>query len=85
MSSVFNTETDQNVFLQHKCYVGGLVDQIQKGKTLLNYSTTSKSIPAQPPASTIVFILGGATYDEAREISLLQKVTLGATSMVNSK
>jgi hypothetical protein len=82
---VFSSETDQNVFLQHKCYVGGLVDQIQKGKTPLSYSTTTKSIPMQPPASTIVFILGGATYDEARELSLLSKVTLGTTSMVNSK
>ena len=37
-----------------------------------------------PPSNTIVFVLGGGTYEEARELSQLQNVTFGSTLMVNS-
>ena len=39
-------------------------------------------VPAQ---RVIVFIVGGATYVEARELESLKNVILGSTSLLNSK
>jgi|LauGreDrversion4_2_1035121.scaffolds.fasta_scaffold74879_2 hypothetical protein len=66
VSTLFNTDAEQNVFLQHKCYVGTLIDLLAKNKQT-PYVTLRQS--NQPLQQTIVFIVGGATYEEARELS----------------
>jgi hypothetical protein len=66
VSTLFNTDAEQNVFLQHKCYIGTLIDLLAKNKQT-PYVTLRQS--NQPLQQTIVFIVGGATYEEARELS----------------
>ena len=37
-----------------------------------------------PQTKVIVFVVGGATYAEAKELSQLKNVVLGSTSMLSS-
>lgn len=72
--------------------VVSLVDQIQKGKLSLNdYPCTERiDIKDSRCQNVIVFIVGGVTYEEAKEIAITfntaeTRVLLGGTYIHNSK
>ena len=86
LNNVFMLEPEQNVFLQHKPYVTQIVDSLFKGRLSPQQYTSTQPFDFKVPAQrVIVFIVGGATYVEARELESLKNVILGSTSLLNSK
>lgn len=64
--------------------------QLLKGNLQeLDYPYTSSDFENKPVNDIIVFIVGGATYQEAREIAQMNtenmSIILGSTTMHNSK
>lgn len=78
-----------NVYTQHQPHIINLIDLINKGKLKESEYPTTIS-PANfnyRPTEIIIFMVGGATFEEAREIATLnnQAVFLGATTIHNTK
>jgi len=79
-----------NVFTQHQPYIINLIDMINKGKLReTEYPSTAVNQFKDKPTEIIIFIVGGATFEEAREISELNRkgatILLGGTHLLNSK
>lgn len=82
----------ENVYTQHKPVLSETIDQLAKNKlskTLFPYAG-----PEMPPnrlGTVIVFIVGGATFEEAAAVAALNatgrgpRVILGGTQTINSK
>ena len=86
LNNVFMLETEQNVFLQHKPFVTQIVDQLLKGRLSQHQYISTQPFDFKVPAKrVIVFIVGGATYVEAKELESLNNVVLGSTNLINSK
>jgi vacuolar protein sorting-associated protein 45 len=74
------------VFLQHKPFVTQIVDQLLKGRLSQHQYISTQPFDFKVPAKrVIVFIVGGATYVEAKELESLNNVVLGSTNLINSK
>ncbi|KAF8819828.1 Sec1 family protein [Cardiosporidium cionae] len=84
-----------NVFTQHRSLLANNIETLAKGKLkessypFLSSSDTS-TLTKEKPAQIIVFLVGGATYEEAREVSLFNaqggcQVLLGASTLHNSR
>lgn len=79
-----------NVFTQHKSVMYGIVESVIKG-TLndLDYPSPDVGISNQRMGDIIVFIVGGATYQESREVNDFNKqgynLLLGGSNIHNSK
>jgi len=85
LNNVFMLEPEQNVFMQHKPYITQIVDALLKGRLSQQQYTSTQPFDFKVPAQrVIVFIVGGATYVEARELESLKNVILGSTSLLNS-
>lgn len=79
-----------NVFTQHKSLMHNVVEATIKGKLKdLDYPATNTHIANEGIEDIIVFIVGGATYQEAREVHEFKEqghnLLLGGTGMHNSK
>eukprot|EP01022_Parablepharisma_sp_SALTPOND_P020387 TRINITY_DN370_c3_g1_i1.p1 TRINITY_DN370_c3_g1~~TRINITY_DN370_c3_g1_i1.p1 ORF type:complete len:880 (+),score=79.34 TRINITY_DN370_c3_g1_i1:3525-6164(+) len=79
-----------NVFTQHKSLMYNVVEAAIKGTLKdLDYPTFTTDAPKGSTTDIIVFIIGGATYQEAREVAQFNaqgcNVLLGSTNMHNSK
>jgi len=71
--------------LQHKPYITQIVDALLKGRLSQQQYTSTQPFDFKVPAQrVIVFIVGGATYVEARELESLKNVILGSTNLLNS-
>ncbi|CAI2363735.1 unnamed protein product [Moneuplotes crassus] len=86
------TEEDESVYTRHKSCLFNIIGQMVKGKL----SESDFPFSTQSPRDTktkdiIVFILGGATYQEAKEVADFNNsdpnfnVILGGTTVHNSK
>lgn len=82
----------QNVYMQHKPYVSRIVDSALKGRISgVDFPSTSRDAStAFKPSNVIVFIIGGATFEEAADLSTAHNqekdcVILGGTTVQNSK
>lgn len=80
-----------NIFTQHKPYLVNIINSIQEG-TLKDseFVTSDLHFFKEKPNEIIIFIVGGATYEEAREIGILNRekntnILLGGTFIHNSK
>jgi vacuolar protein sorting-associated protein 45 len=78
-----------NVFTQHKSLMFSIIESAIKGTLKdLDYPATLENVPMEKAKDIIVFIVGGATYQESREVSLFKSqgfnVLLGGTNMLNS-
>lgn len=80
--------------MQHKPYASSIVDSAIKGKLLAaDFPSTVKgqdAPTATKPTNVIAFIIGGATFEEAADLSTTHNserdcVILGGTSIHNSK
>ena len=78
----------QNVYMQHKPYSSSVIDSAFKGKLLgADFPATFKGVDFNAkPSNVIVFIIGGATYEEAADLSTTYNserdcVILGGTSV----
>lgn len=87
----------ENVYTQHKSLVATLGDSLMKGKlSQTTYPTTDSARYAPPSRETvpraIIFIVGGATFEETRDINEINKsldggrsIILGGTTILNSR
>lgn len=81
----------ENVFTQHSCLLKETLEEVFKGRPLdPTYPTFGSELPPfrRPPQEVVVFIIGGATYEEATAVHQLNeqqgyKVILGGTSILN--
>jgi len=81
----------ENVYTQHSCVLKEILEEIFKGRPIdQQYPFISSEVPyRRPPAEVIVFIIGGATYEEAFAINQMNqsgyRVILGGTNIHNSE
>jgi vacuolar protein sorting-associated protein 45 len=81
----------QNIFFQHMSYLNSVLERVIKGKTKENeVETVFKVSEKEKVNKVIVFTYGGATYEEARNLSSLSKtldipIIFGGTYIHNSK
>jgi len=80
-----------NVYTQHESYLTTIIDQALKGKLRENEFPATESFNSREKLSNLyVFIVGGATYEEAKEVALMNKrnletqIILGGTTVHNS-
>ena len=79
----------ENVYTQHSCLLKELLEEILKGRPLdQQYPFVNAEVPyRRPPTEIIVFIVGGATYEEALAVHQLNlagyNVLLGGTTIHN--
>ena len=84
---------NENAFMQHTSYLNGIVERMLKGKNKdnelvnINYNSGNN----EPKLNNIiVFVFGGITFEEVRDLSMLGKqlgvnIICGGTNVVNSK
>lgn len=81
----------ENVYTQHSCALKELLEEILKGRSVdQQYPFISSEVPyRRPPTEIIVFMIGGATYEEALTVHQLSqmgyRVILGGTTIHNSE
>ncbi|KAI7865403.1 Sec1-like protein [Spinellus fusiger] len=83
----------ENVYTQHTPLLGETLDQLIKArlKDTSYPAVDGTTIPRERPQDIIVFIVGGATFEEARYIAQLNattpgiRIVLGSTCIHNSK
>lgn len=80
-----------NVYTQHQPYLSEILDALLKGKLKENdFPSTTSFNPRERQQTVIVFIVGGATYEEAKEVGLINrklqdaKVFLGGSYIHNA-
>jgi len=87
---------NENAFMQHISYLNGMVERLLKGKIRdneavnINYNTGNNSINEQKFSNLIVFVFGGITFEEIRDLTLLGNqmgvnIICGGTNIINSK
>jgi len=80
-----------NIFAQHKPYLVNILNSVNEGTLKESeFVATDLNYFKEKPNEIIIFILGGATYEEAREIGILNRekftnILLGGTFVHNSK
>jgi vacuolar protein sorting-associated protein 45 len=78
-----------NVLTQHTSYMPTLLEKIVRGKEVSGIDSLSFNNQKEKIGRAIVFIFGGATYEEARDCAILSKnveipIIVGGTSIHNS-
>mmetsp|Transcript_33298 Transcript_33298/g.58414 ORF Transcript_33298/g.58414 Transcript_33298/m.58414 type:complete len:247 (-) Transcript_33298:34-774(-) len=80
-----------NVYTQHQPYLSEILDSLLKGKLKENdFPSTTSFNPRERQQTVIVFIVGGATYEEAKEVGIINrklqdgKVFIGGSYMHNA-
>eukprot|EP00927_Polykrikos_kofoidii_P028644 TRINITY_DN24961_c0_g1_i1.p1 TRINITY_DN24961_c0_g1~~TRINITY_DN24961_c0_g1_i1.p1 ORF type:complete len:588 (-),score=109.07 TRINITY_DN24961_c0_g1_i1:645-2408(-) len=94
---LFQNRSVLSVLTQHKSLLSSVADALMKGRldeaTYPFMSGCSYATPsAQPPPTAIVFVVGGTTFEEARDVAALnatlldagRSVILGGTTVHNS-
>ncbi|XP_062570493.1 vacuolar protein sorting-associated protein 45-like [Saccostrea cucullata] len=82
----------ENIYTQHKPVMFNVLDQLIKGKLKEgSFPYLGTSVLKERPQDIIVFMIGGATYEEAMTVHTLNRTTpgvrvvLGSTSVLNFK
>lgn len=81
----------ENVYTQHVSVLKELLEEILKGRSVdQQYPFINQEVPyRRPPTEIIVFMVGGATYEEALAVHQLNtmgyRVILGGTTIHNSE
>ena len=79
--------------MQHTSYLNGIVERMLKGKNKDNelVNINYNSLNFEPKFNNIiVFVFGGITFEEVRDLTLLGKqlginIICGGTNVINSK
>ena len=83
----------ENAFMQHTSYLNGIVERMIRGKNkdneLVNINYNSGNFE-QKFNNIIIFVFGGITFEEVRDLTLLGKqlginIICGGTNVINSK
>ncbi|XP_053695255.1 vacuolar protein sorting-associated protein 45 [Sabethes cyaneus] len=81
----------ENVYTQHNCVLKETIEEVLKGRPLdSSYPIMGNELPyRRPPQEVIVFIIGGATYEEALTVHRFNQegynVILGGTTIHNAE
>jgi len=87
----------ENVYTQQKSLVSSIADSLMKGKLKETSYPIVKENTYSPPSRegvprAIIFIVGGATFEETRDINEINKsldggrsIILGGTTILNSR
>lgn len=85
-----NFKDVKNVFTQHRSCMHSIIEQQMKGKlSLTDFPYTNRAPEEKKSNDIIVFIIGGATFQEAKEVaefnnlSELNNIILGGTYIHN--
>lgn len=80
-----------NVFIQHQSYLSTVIDQVLKSKLKENeFPATAPFNPREGLTTLIVFVVGGTSYEEAKEVAMMNRnggettVLLGSNFVHNS-
>ncbi|CAJ1365894.1 unnamed protein product [Effrenium voratum] len=73
----------ENVYTQHKSHISTVVDSLMKGRlkeTCYPYmqSKGGTTVGKDPPRRAVIFVVGGCTYEEARDVAELNKLAEGS-------
>lgn len=78
----------ENVYTQHKTHLAGVAENLMKGRLketsypfAENYRSSAATREQKVPRA-IIFVVGGTTYEEARDIAELNKSTEGGRTIV---
>lgn len=81
----------ENVYTQHTCLLKETLDDVFKGRQLDPiFPCIGSEVPfRRPPQQVVVFIVGGATYEEAMAVHMFNvsgyRCILGGTTIHNSE
>ena len=88
----------ENVYTQHKSVLHGVVDALIKGRlkdtSFPWFEPKRRTLPVGPSKDkvndAIIFVVGGATFEESRDVRMLSSqntcnVVLGGSTIHNSK
>jgi vacuolar protein sorting-associated protein 45 len=85
-------EGAQNVYTQHQPLMSKFLEDFSKGKIKdATYPNISSSASGSKPSEVIIFVVGGATYEEATKVAEFNKqnpslrVLLGGSCVLNSR
>ena len=83
---------NENVFMQHISYLNGIVERLLKGRSRENETININCNSMNEPKvnNLIVFVFGGITFEETRDLTLLGNqlgvnIVCGGTNIINSK
>ena len=83
---------NENAFMQHISYLNGMVERLIKGKSRDNETININCNSGNEPKinNIIVFVFGGITFEETRDLTLLGnqlgiKIVCGGTNIINSR
>lgn len=86
----------ENVYTQHKTLLASIADMMIRGRLKdanFPFAEGCRNVSNEPPRRAVVFVIGGATFEEARDIAELNKtsgesgctIVLGGTAIHNSR
>jgi vacuolar protein sorting-associated protein 45 len=80
----------ENVYTQHKSYLHGSVEKLIAGKLKEStYASLQQRLPG-PVGDVVAFVVGGVTFEEGRDLQMLQqsnpgrRIILGGCSVLNT-
>lgn len=83
---------NENAFMQHISYLNGIVERLLKGRSRENETININCNSMNEPKvnNLIVFVFGGITFEETRDLTLLGNqlgvnIICGGTNIINSK
>ena len=83
---------NENAFMQHISFLNGLVERLLKGRSRDNETININCNSMNEPKvnNLIVFVFGGITFEEVRDLTLLGNqigvnIICGGTNIINSK
>ena len=83
---------NENAFMQHISYLNGIVERLLKGRSRENetFNINLNSMNEPKVNNLIVFVFGGITFEETRDLTLLGNqlgvnIICGGTNIINSK
>ena len=83
---------NENAFMQHISYLNGMVERLIKGKSRDNETININYNSGNEPRvnNLIVFVFGGITFEETRDLTLLGNqlginIICGGTNVINSR
>lgn len=90
--NTINKSNNNNIYIQHKTLLYYVLENLVKGKLKNSRfpSTIDNYNPSKKPLKVMVFIVGGVTLEESRDVNVIRNlydidIVLGGTNMLNSR
>ncbi|KAF7458882.1 vacuolar protein sorting-associated protein 45 [Cryptosporidium felis] len=89
--NTISKSTNTNIYIQHKTLLYNILENLIKGKLKSSrFPSTDSFCPNKRPQRIMVFIVGGVTFEEARDANVIKnlydvEIILGGTKILNSK